>query len=104
MNVDVSVDSVIDRSVGAVSTYAANPDNAPAWYVNIKAVEWKTPPPLAVGSRVSFVAQFLGRRMAYTYEIVDLVPGQRLTCGLPKVRFPWKQSTRGSRRQMAGRI
>jgi len=37
-------------------------------YENIKAIEWKSPKPLAVGSPVAFVAQFLGRRLAYIYE------------------------------------
>jgi uncharacterized membrane protein len=76
--VDVSTDITIDRSVESVSTYAAEPSNAPEWYANIRSVTWETPPPLVLGSRVTFVAQFLGRTLTYTYEIVDLVPGERL--------------------------
>ena len=79
MHVDVSTEIVIDRPRSDVSAYAANPDNAPTWYANIKAVEWKTDPPLRVGSRIAFVAHFLGRRMAYTDEVVELIPGERLT-------------------------
>ena len=46
MNVDVSSEIVIRRPRTEVATYSANPDNAPAWLVNIKTVEWKTPPPV----------------------------------------------------------
>jgi uncharacterized membrane protein len=88
MVVDVLTDIEIDRPCAHVAAYAADPSNAPEWYVNIKAVEWKTPPPLAVGSRLAFVAQFLGRRLAYTYEIVDLVPGQRLVMRTAEGPFP----------------
>src|SRR3712207_9158713 len=38
-----------------VAAFAADPDSAPRWYVNIEAAEWKTPPPLRVGSRIAFV-------------------------------------------------
>ncbi len=88
MPVDVLTEIEIDRPNGEVAAYAANPDNAPKWYVNIETVEWKTLPPAAVGSRMAFVARFLGRRLAYTYEIVDLVPGSRLVMRAAEGPFP----------------
>ncbi|HXD17988.1 MAG TPA: SRPBCC family protein [Vicinamibacterales bacterium] len=104
MNVDVSTSIVIDRPTDVVSAYAANPDRAPEWYVNIKAVEWKTQPPVSKGSRVAFVAHFLGRRMAYTYEVVDLVPGERLVMRTAEGPFPmetsytWEKTSSGGTR------
>ena len=79
---------VINRPVADVFQYAADPDNAPLWYVNIKSVEWMTPRPAQIGSKVDFVAHFLGRRLAYTYEFVELVPGKRLTMRTPGPPFP----------------
>jgi hypothetical protein len=78
MSVDVQTEIEIQRPRAEVAEYAADPSNATAWYKNITEVEWKSPPRLAVGSEVAFVARFLGRRLAYTYEITDYVPGERL--------------------------
>ena len=72
MTVDVTTEIVIDRPVEAVVEVAADPTNAPKWYENIESVTWKTEPPPQVGSLVTFVAKFLGRRLEYTYEVIEL--------------------------------
>src|SRR5688500_7680406 len=109
MRVDVVNSVVINRPVTAVALYAADPDNAPLWYENIKSVEWKTPRPVQVGSRIDFVAHFLGRRLAYTYEVVDFVPGRRLTMRTPGAPFPmettytWEAENRATRMSLRNR-
>jgi uncharacterized membrane protein len=86
--VDVNVEIVIDRPRGEVASYSADPDNATAWYVNIKSVQWKTPRPLAVGSQFAFTATFLGRELTYTYEVVDFVPDRRFVMRTAEGPFP----------------
>jgi hypothetical protein len=70
--VDVVVDVVIRRPLELVASYANDPSNAPHWYAKISSVEWKTEPPVRVGTEVAFVARFLGRELRYTYEVVEL--------------------------------
>jgi len=104
MLVDVSSQIVIARPRHEVAEYCANPGNAPAWYVNIKTVEWKTPPPVRVGSQVAFVAHFLGRRLAYTYEVVEWVPHERFVMRTAQGPFPmetiytWETTSAGGTR------
>jgi uncharacterized membrane protein len=86
--VDVVTELVIERPRAEVASYAGDPTHAPEWYANIHSVKWLTPPPVAVGSRIDFVAQFLGRRLAYTYEVVELRPGERLVMRTAQGPFP----------------
>jgi uncharacterized protein YndB with AHSA1/START domain len=88
MAVDVLTETVIDRPCAEVAAYAIDPDHAPEWYRNIEAVDWQTEPPARLGSRVAFVARFLGRRLAYTYELVELVPGEKLVMRTAEGPFP----------------
>ena len=87
-DVDVVTETVIRRPRYEVAAYAGDPANAPEWYANIASVEWRTPPPVAVGSRMDFVARFLGRRLAYTYEVTELIPGERLVMRTAQGPFP----------------
>lgn len=88
MSVDVQTEVVIDRRVDEVAPYATDPSNAPEWYANIESVDWQTPTPAAAGSKMTFVARFLGRQLQYTYEIVELVPGERLVMRTAQGPFP----------------
>ena len=86
--VDVITKITINAPITKVWDYAANPDNAPEWYVNIKSAEWKSPKPLMVGSQISFSVHFLGRKLDYTYEIKELVPRQKLVMRTAEGPFP----------------
>lgn len=86
--VDVRVETVIRRPRDVVAAYAAEPDNAANWYVNIESAEWKTPRPLGVGSQFAFAARFLGRELRYTYEVVEFVADQRLVMRTAEGPFP----------------
>ena len=103
MALDVLTEIVIERPCEQVSAYAGDPSNAPEWYANITSVRWQTPPPAAVGSRLDFVARFLGRTMAYTYEITVL-DADRLVMRTAQGPFPmettytWRPETPSSTR------
>jgi hypothetical protein len=88
MPVDVVTEIEIARSRAEVAAYAADPDNATQWYENIESVVWQSPRPLAVGTRLEFVARFLGRRLAYTYEVAEWVPGERFVMRTAQGPFP----------------
>jgi len=104
MAVNIVTEIIIRRPREEVAAYAGNPNNAPHWSVNIKSVEWKSLPPLRVGSRLAFVARFLGRQLAYTCEVVELVPGERLVMRASEGPFAmetiytWESITDGSTR------
>jgi hypothetical protein len=88
VDVETSIEIACPRPV--VAAYACDPDTATAWYTNIKAVHWKTPRPLAVGSRLAFVAQFLGRRIEYTYAVLEFVPNENFVMSTAQGPFPMR--------------
>jgi hypothetical protein len=104
MAVDVQTEIEIDCARERVAAYASDPANATAWYRNIASSELLTDGPLAVGSRMAFVAEFLGRRLAYTYEVRELLPGERLVMSTSdgpfamETTYTWADAGRGATR------
>jgi Polyketide cyclase / dehydrase and lipid transport len=76
--VDVTTAIDIARPREAVAGYAADPDHAPDWYANIDRVIWETEKPLTIGTRLGFVARFLGRTLSYSYEVTEFVADELL--------------------------
>jgi uncharacterized protein YndB with AHSA1/START domain len=102
--IDVTTEVEIARPRSEVAAYASDPDHATAWYANITSVEWRTEPPARVGSRIAFVARFLGRRLAYTYEVKAVVPTERFVMATSEGPFPmettytWSDAASGATR------
>jgi hypothetical protein len=102
MEVDVVTEIEIARPRSQVAIYAMDPDNATSWYRNIRRVEWKSPKPLQVGSRIAFVAEFMGRTFAYTYEVKEWRPDERLVMSTSEGPFPmettyaWSDTSSGA--------
>lgn len=109
MDVDVVTEIEISKPREEVAAYAADADNATRWYRNIRRVEWKTSPPLSVGSQIAFSARFLGRTIAYTYEVKDFIPGQRLVMATSdgpfamETTYTWDDSPNGTRMTLRNR-
>jgi uncharacterized membrane protein len=108
MPVDVRTEIKIDRPRAEVAAYAADPDNATAWYRNIKSVAWQTARPLAVGSRIAFVAVFLGRTLSYTYEVTVFDAGERLAMSTAdgpfamETTYVWEDTSPGGTKMTLG--
>jgi uncharacterized membrane protein len=103
--VNVVTEIIINSPQEKVAQYAANPDHAPDWYVNIKSAEWQTEKTLQTGSKIAFIAEFLGRKLEYVYEIADYIPGQKLVMKTADGPFPMEttytwESINGNQTQM----
>ncbi len=102
MKVDVEVEARIERAPAEVAAFAGDPSNAPAWYRRISSAEWVSEPAVAVGNQIRFHARFLGRDLRYTYEITELLPGERMTMRTVDGPFPmtteysWEPADGGS--------
>jgi uncharacterized membrane protein len=86
--VDVTTAIEIARPREVVAAYAADPDHVGDWYANIDRVTWETEKPMTIGTRLAFVARFLGRTLSYTYEVIAFVPAERLVIATAEGSFP----------------
>ena len=108
MSVDVTSEILIERPPGIVSAYVSDPANAPTWHDHIKSAAWISHPVAHVGSRIAIVAELLGRKLEFTYEIVEFEPGEKLVMRSIEGPFPMEtvyrfEETRDGHTQMTMR-
>ena len=82
----------INRALGIVSEYAANPDNTPKWSEHINHALRQSPQPLSVGSQIVFNGKFWGREMDYTYEVIEYFPGLKLVMRSTDGQYPMEMT------------
>ena len=78
MSIDVTAKARIARGREEVAAYLFDPGNDPEWIGGVQEAALLGDQPIAAGSRVRRVARFLGRRIEYVNEVVELEPDSRL--------------------------
>jgi uncharacterized membrane protein len=90
VSIDITAEVAIRRPLRDVADYMIDPVHDPEWIGGVREVRMETPPPLAVGSRVARVASFLGRRVEYVNEVVELDPERVLDMRSVRAPFPMR--------------
>ena len=85
---DVTAERVIARPRAEVAAYVTDWRNDPSWIGALRNVRLVTDGPLRIGSQVARVASFLGRRIEYVNEVVELEPDARLVMRSVRAPFP----------------
>ena len=104
MDVDILSEVVINRPQAEVSAYVSDPTNVPEWYINVKSVEWQTSLPLREGSEIAFAAYFLGRHLDYIYDVIELLPNEKLVMQTSEgpfkmeTTYTWETTSNGNTR------
>ena len=75
----VRVDSevVINRPASEVFSYLTDPEKAPEWQASL--IEAHADGPMQVGTKVTEVRKFLGRRMESTLEVTEYEPDRKFS-------------------------
>jgi uncharacterized membrane protein len=88
MTTDVEVETIVERPRPEVARYAMDWHNDREWIGALSDVRLVTGEPFGVGSHVARVASFLGKRIEYVNEVVELEPDARLVMRSVKAPFP----------------
>jgi uncharacterized protein YndB with AHSA1/START domain len=88
--IDVTAESTIARRREDVAAFAMEAENDTRWIGGISSARRLTEGPTAVGTRVERVAHFLGRRVEYVMEVVELVPSELIVMRSIRSPFPMR--------------
>lgn len=86
--ITTEIDLEIARPAAEVFAVLSDFEANPTWQGGMKSCRWATEPPLRVGSRYEQRAEFLGREIASTFEVIELDPGTRVKATTVAGSFP----------------
>ena len=90
LSMDVQVHTEIARPRETVADYLFDWRNDTAWIGGISEARRADEGDFGVGSRVARIAHFLGKRIEYVNEVVELEPGRRLVMRSVQGPFPMR--------------
>ena len=76
--IEVSGRAVTPLPPEELFAFVADASNNPRWQDGMRTCEWTTPPPIGVGSVYEQVAEFRGREIRSTFEVVEFEAGRRI--------------------------
>lgn len=78
MAVDVGETVVIERPIDEVAGFAGDPSNTPEWSRRISSAEWRTDPPISLGSIVVIRGGVAGREIVYAFDVTEYTAGRHV--------------------------
>jgi uncharacterized membrane protein len=88
MSVDITATIVIERPIAEVAEFAGDPSNTPAWCRRIDTAEWRTEPPIKLGSLITLHARLMGKGVVYTSQVTEYTPGEQVAMRTAEGPFP----------------
>lgn len=88
MTVEVAAATVIERPIDEVASFAGDPANTPTWCHHVVAADWKTDPPIMLGSQITLRCRVMGRGVVVTFDVVEYSPGSQVELSTTGGPFP----------------
>jgi uncharacterized membrane protein len=86
--IQVETSIQINRPAAEVFAYLSNFENNPKWQSGMRSAHFTSEGPLRVGSTYAQLAQFMGRRIESTFEVLEYEPGRRIKATSTAGSFP----------------
>mgnify|MGYP001825308084 CR=1 FL=1 len=86
--ITTNIDITINRPAAEVFEYISDFAKNPSWQNGMKSCEWITDGPVSVGSQYLQKAEFMGREINSTFEVIEHTPGERVKAHTIESTFP----------------
>ena len=77
--INVETSSIINRPIEEVFAFLTDARNSPQWDSGLVDIQQTPQSPVGVGTRITEVRKFLGRKMETTSEVVEYEPSTKYT-------------------------